>query len=73
MRDLHYMKKSLKELLKIYAYEKDRDNKSDAKTTQKAIINEVYTRIDRAFRIIDNNKNVNIESLYSEIIQAAEK
>ena len=72
-RNIHYMQKTLKELLEMYADENGRINKDDAETTQRIIVNEVYERINKVFRVLDNNENVNIESLYAELIQAAEK
>ena len=71
-RNLHYMQKTLKELIEMYAYENGRENQKDAEITQKIIVNEVYERINKVFRMLDNNENVNIESLYAELIQAAE-
>lgn len=71
-RDPHYMQKTLKELFEMYAYEKDRNNKEDAEITQRKIVTEVYERINKVFRLLDNNENINIESLYAEFIQAAE-
>ena len=71
-RNLHYMQKTLKELIEMYAYENGRENQKDAEITQRIIVNEVYERINKVFRMLDNNENVNIESLYAELIQAAE-
>lgn len=71
-RDLHYMQKTLKQLLEMYADEKTRINRADAETTQRIIVNEVYERINKVFKVLDNNDNVNVESLYAELIQAAE-
>jgi len=72
-RNLHYMQKTLKELIEMYDYENDRDNKKDAETTQKIIVNEVYARINKVFKVLDSGEKVNIESLYAELIQPAEK
>ena len=66
------MQKTLKELIEMYADENNRINKDDAKVTQKIIVNEVYERINKVFRILDSGETVNIESLYNELIQAAQ-
>lgn len=72
-RNLHYMQKTLKELLEMYADENTRINREDAEITQGFIVNEVYARVKKVFDVLDNNENVNIESLYAELLQAAEK
>lgn len=72
-RNLHYMQKTLKELIEMYADENNRINKDDAKVTQKIIVNEVYERINKVFRVLDSEETINVESLYNELIQAAEK
>lgn len=44
-RDMNYRVKSLKELIDGYAHEVGRINQQDRETTQKLIVNEVYSRI----------------------------
>lgn len=72
-RNLHYMQKTLEELIEMYADENNRINKADAEETQKQIVYEVYARVKKVFTGLDSNENVNTKSLYQEFIQAAEK
>lgn len=72
-RDINYMRKTLKELIDTYAFENGRDNKEDADETKRRIINEVYARVDKVFAVLNRNEAVDTESLYKELLQAADK
>ena len=72
-RNLSYMQKTIEELIEMYADENNRVNKDDAIQTKKLIVNEIYSRVKRTFDVLDYNVDVNVNSLYQEFIQAAEK
>lgn len=72
-RDLFYQRKTIRELFEMYEYEKKRINKDDARITMSSIKKEIRARVDEAFRILDNNDDVNVRSLYNCFEQAALK
>lgn len=72
-RNLSYMQKTIEELIEMYADENNRVNKEDAIQTKKLIVNEIYSRVKRTFDVLDYNVDVNVNSLYQEFIQPAEK
>lgn len=72
-RSIHYMRKSIKELFEIYEDENHRINESDAQITKDLIKNEINERVQKVFRVLDGGDTVNVDSLYNEFIQAAER
>lgn len=72
-RSLFYQQKTIKELFAMYADENNRINREDAENTQKHIVNEMYERLNKVFRVLDSGEAVNVESLYNEFLQAATK
>lgn len=65
---MHYMVKSLKELIEGYAHEVGRDNRQDKESTQKAIVNEVYARIKDTFDMLDADPEA-IDQIYKQLIE----
>lgn len=67
-RNMHYRKKSLKEVINIYAQEAIRLNEEDRKITQRFIVNEVYARIKETFDMLDDNPE-EVEKIYEQFLQ----
>lgn len=67
-RDLYYRTKSLKELIEGYAFEVRRQNVQDKKTTQKAIVLEVYARIKDTFDMLDSDPE-SVDQIYKQLIE----
>lgn len=65
---MHYATKSLKQLLEGYADEAYRINQKDKETTQRAIVNEVYTRIKNTFEMLENEPE-DVEQIYRQLIE----
>lgn len=68
-RDMHYRMKSLKGLLKAYAFENDRIDKKDVETTKKLIVNEVYARIKDTFDLLEDATESDVQQIYKQLIE----
>ena len=67
-RNINYRTKSLKELIDAYAFEVGRENLQDRKTTQKAIVLEVYARIKDTFDMLDADLEAT-DQIYRQLIE----
>ncbi len=67
-RNMNYRVKSLKELIDGYAHEVGRINQQDRETTQKLIVNEVYSRIKDTFDMLNADPDA-ADQIYKQLIE----
>lgn len=68
VRDMYYKTKSLKELINGYAFEIGRTNQRDKEANQKAIVSEIYARINDTFNMLDDDPEA-ADQIYKQLIE----